>query len=73
MPFDVTVVGFSAVLITALVIELIAATVGLVLKMVLLPFIILTPSVVYFLISGLMFKLTSEFVPGFGVNGSVAA
>jgi putative membrane protein len=65
--------GFGAALIAALVIGLVGATVGLILKIVLLPFIILTLGVVYFLINGFMFKLTSEFVPGFRVNGCLPA
>jgi putative membrane protein len=51
----------------------VSATVGLLLKIVLLPFIILSLGVVYFLINGLMLKLASEFVPGFRVNGCLTA
>jgi putative membrane protein len=65
--------GFGAALIAALVIGLAGATVGLILKVVLLPFIILTLGIVYFLINGLMLKLASEFVPGFRVNGCLPA
>src|SRR5207248_10750991 len=65
--------GFGAALIAALVIGLVSATVGLVLKIILLPFIILTLGVVYFLINGLMLKLASEFVPGFRVIGCLPA
>lgn len=65
--------GFGAALIAALVIGLVSATVGLVLKIILLPFIILTLGVVYFLINGLMLKLASEFVPGFRVVGCLPA
>jgi putative membrane protein len=61
--------GFGAALIAAFVIGLVGATVGVILKFILLPFIILTLGVVYFLINGLMLKLASEFVPGFRVNG----
>ena len=39
----------------------------------LLPFIILSLGLVYFLINGLMLKLASEFVPGFRVNGCLPA
>jgi len=39
----------------------VSATIGLLLKIVLLPFIILSLGVVYFLINGLMLKLASEF------------
>ena len=65
--------GFGAALIAALVIGLVSASVGLVLKIVLLPFIILSLGIVYFLINGLMLKLASEFVPGFRVNGCLTA
>jgi putative membrane protein len=65
--------GFGAALIAALVIGLVSATVGLVLKIVLLPFIILTLGIVYFLINGLMLKLASALVPGFRVIGCLPA
>jgi putative membrane protein len=65
--------GFVAALIAALVVGLVGATVGLVLKVILLPFIILTLGLVYFLINGLTLKLASIFVPGFRVNGCLPA
>src|SRR5215475_15079570 len=69
----IQVESFGAALIASLVIGLVGATVGLILKVVLLPFIILTLGVVYFLINGLMLKLASEFVRGFRVNGCLPA
>jgi putative membrane protein len=65
--------GFGSALIAALVIGLVSATVGLVLKIVLLPFIILTLGIVYFLINGFMLKLASALVPGFRVVGCLPA
>lgn len=65
--------GIGAALIASLVIGLASATVGVVLKIILLPFIFLTLGIVYFLINGLMLKLASEFVPGFRVNGCMPA
>ena len=65
--------GVGPALIAALVIGLISATVGLVLKIILLPFIILTLGIVYFVINGLMLKLASELVPGFRVVGCLPA
>ncbi len=65
--------SFGAALIAALVIGLVSATVGLILKVLLLPFIILTLGIVYFLINGLMLKLASAIVPGFRVNGCLPA
>ncbi len=69
----IQVEGFGSALIAALVIGLVGATVGLLLKIVLLPFIILSLGIVYFLINGLMLKLASEFVPGFRVIGCLPA
>jgi putative membrane protein len=65
--------GFGPALIAALVIGLVSATVGLLLKIILLPFIILTLGIVYFVINGLMLKLASAFVPGFRVVGCLSA
>jgi putative membrane protein len=65
--------GFGAALLAALVIGLVSATVGLVLKIILLPFILLSLGVIYFLINGLMLKVASEFVPGFRVIGCLPA
>jgi putative membrane protein len=65
--------GFVAALIAALVVGFVGATVGLVLKVILLPFIILTLGLVYFLINGFTLKLASVIVPGFRVNGCLPA
>lgn len=65
--------GVGAALIAALVIGLVSATVGIILKIVLLPFIILSLGIVYFLINGLMLKLASALVPGFRVVGCLPA
>jgi putative membrane protein len=69
----IQVEGFGAALIAALVIGFVSATVGLILKIILLPFILLSLGLVYFLINGLMLKLASEVVPGFRVNGCLPA
>src|ERR1700760_184543 len=65
--------GFGAALIAALVIGLVSATVGILLKIIFLPFIFLTLGIVYFLINGLMLKLAAAIVPGFRVNGCLPA
>lgn len=65
--------GFGAAFIAAAVIGLVSAILGLFLKIILLPFIILTLGIVYFLINGLMLKLASEMVPGFRVDGCMTA
>lgn len=65
--------GFGSAFIAAIVIGLVSAVLGLVLKILLLPFILLTLGIVYFLINGLMLKLASEIVPGFRVDGCLTA
>jgi len=65
--------GFFAAFIAAAVIGLVSAVLGLLLKIILLPFIFLTLGLVYFLINGLMLKLASEMVPGFRVDGCMTA
>src|SRR3979411_1366130 len=69
----IQVQSFGSAMIAALVIGLVSATVGLILKIILLPFIFLTLGLVYFLINGLMLKLASELVPGFRVYGCLPA
>jgi putative membrane protein len=65
--------GLRAALIAALVIGLVGATVGLFLKIILLPFILLSLGIVYFLINGLMLELASALVPGFHVSNLLTA
>jgi putative membrane protein len=65
--------SFGSALIAALVIGLVSATAGLLLKIILLPFILLTLGLVYFLINGLMLMLASALVPGFRVGGLLPA
>jgi putative membrane protein len=69
----IQVEGFGSALVAALVIGFVSATVGFLLKIVLLPFIFLTLGLVYFLINGLMLKLASGLVPGFRVRGCLPA
>ncbi len=65
--------SFGSAFIAAAVIGLVSAVLGLILKIILLPFIFLTLGLVYFLINGLMLKLASEMVSGFRVNGCLPA
>jgi putative membrane protein len=65
--------SFGSALIAALVIGLVSATVGLILKIILLPFIFLTLGLVYLLINGLMLMLASQLVSGLRVSGWMAA
>jgi putative membrane protein len=65
--------SFGSACIAALVIGFASVTVGLILKIILFPFILLSLGIVYFVINGLMLKLASEFVPGFRVRGCMTA
>jgi len=65
--------SFGSALAAAVVIGLVSATLGIFLKLLLLPFIIITLGLVYFLINGTMLMVASALVPGFRVRGLLAA
>lgn len=65
--------SFGSALVAAVVIGLVSATLGFFLKLLLLPFIIVTLGVIYFVINGMMLMLASALVPGFRVRGLLAA
>jgi putative membrane protein len=69
----VEVDSFGSALAAAVVIGLVSATLGFFLKLLLLPFIIITLGVIYFVINGMMLMLASALVPGFRVRGLLAA
>ena len=65
--------GLIAALIAAVVIGLINATLGLVLKVVTFPLTILTLGIFWLVINALMLELASALVPGFHISGFGAA
>lgn len=65
--------GFGAALIAALVIGLINSTLGLFLKIVTFPLTVLTLGLFWLVINALMLELASLLVPGFTVQGFLAA
>jgi putative membrane protein len=65
--------GLAPALIASLVIGLLNATVGLILKIVTFPISILTFGIFLLVINGLMIMLASGIVPGFHVRGFVPA
>jgi putative membrane protein len=67
------VTGPMAALIAAVVIGLINATLGLVLKIITFPLTILTLGLFWFVINALMLELAAAFVRGFYVRNFVAA
>lgn len=69
--FDVR--GLGPALIAALVIGLLNATVGFVLKVITFPISILTLGLFLLVINGLMIMVASNLVPGFHVRGFVPA
>jgi len=69
----ISVSGPMAALIAALVIGLINATIGLLLKILTFPLTILTLGLFWFVINALMLELASAFVRGFEVRGFIPA
>jgi len=67
------VAGFVPALIASLVIGLLNATVGLVLKIITFPISIITFGIFLLVINGMMIMLASGIVPGFHVRGFVPA
>ena len=61
--------GLVAALIAAVVIGLINATLGLVLKIVTFPLTVLTLGIFWLVINALMLELASAIVPGFHIAG----
>ena len=61
--------GFGAALIAAVVIGLVNGTIGILLKIVTFPLIIVTFGLFWLVINALMLKFASLFVPGFIVRG----
>ena len=65
--------NFTSALIAALVIGLVNATLGLILKVLTFPFIILTLGLFWFVVNAAMLMVASSFVSGFKVRGFVPA
>lgn len=69
----IDVASLGSALIAAVVIGLVNATLGLVLKLVTFPFTIMTLGLVWLIINGLMLLVAAQIVPGFVVSGFLAA
>ena len=65
----IQVQGFGTALIAAIVIGLVNATLGFVLKILTLPLTLLTFGLFWFVINALMLQLVSHLVPGFSISG----
>ncbi len=65
--------GIFAALIAAVVIGLLNATIGLLLKVLTFPLTILTLGVFWFVVNAIVLKLASGFVPGFNIYGFAPA
>ena len=65
--------GIKAALIAALVFGLVNSTLGLLLKILTFPFILLTLGLFWFVINAMMLQLTAMFVPGFRIIGFATA
>ena len=69
----ISVASLGSALIAAVVIGLVNATLGLVLKLVTFPFTVMTLGLVWLIINGLMLLVAAQIVPGFVVSGFLAA
>ncbi len=69
----ISISGWGAALIAALVIGLVNATLGLLLKILTFPLTLLTLGLFWFVINALMLELASFLVRGFQVRGFEAA
>ena len=65
--------GATTALLAALVIGLVNATLGALLKLITLPLTIVTLGIFWIVINALMLKLAAAFVPGFEIRGFLAA
>lgn len=65
--------GLGSALLAAAVIGLVNGTLGLILKIISLPLIIITFGLFLLVVNALMLEFASVFVPGFVVNGFVPA
>jgi len=65
--------SFWAALIAAVVVGIINATLGLILKILTFPLTIVTIGLFWFVINALMLKLAAALVPGFMINGFLPA
>jgi putative membrane protein len=69
--FEIT--SFWSALIAAVVVGIVNATIGLILKILTFPLTIVTIGLFWFVINALMLKLAAAVVPGFQINGFLPA
>lgn len=65
--------SLGAAFIAALVIGLVNATLGIILKVITLPLTIMTLGLVWLIINGIMLLVAAQLVPGFAISGFFAA
>jgi putative membrane protein len=69
----IVVPGFGTALLAAVIIGFVNGTIGLLLKILSFPLIVLTFGIFWLIINALMLKFASLFVPGFEVRGFAPA
>lgn len=69
----IEIAGFGTALIAAIVIGLVNATLGFVLKILTLPFTLITFGAFLIVVNALMLKLAAAVMPGFRIRGCLAA
>ena len=69
--FEIT--GFWSALLASMVVGIVNATIGVILKILTFPLTIVTIGLFWFVINALMLKLAAAIVPGFAINGFLPA
>lgn len=69
----IVVQGFATALLAAVIIGFVNGTIGLLLKILSFPLIVVTFGIFWLIINALMLKFASLFVPGFEVRGFAPA
>ena len=69
----ISVSGFGAALLAAVIIGFVNGTIGLLLKILTFPLIVVTFGIFWIIINALMLKFASLFAPGFYVQGFTPA
>ena len=69
----IRIAGFGTAMIATIIIAIVNATIGLIVKVIAFPLTFLTLGLFLFVINAFLLKLASMFIPGFVVRGFLAA
>src|SRR5205809_4985170 len=69
----IRIAGFGTAMVATVVIAIVNATIGLIVKVIAFPLTFITLGLFLFVINAFLLKLASMFIPGFVVRGFLAA